>query len=154
MESFNRKTCELPGLESVWVEYQTRGYPRKLRREWDAAGPDEVLEIILRYIQAWNLLDLNGLALEVTEVRENYRERITLSQRKNDTSLPLAERRKAAQDYEAFYDALGNVEDSLIVWLIRSFQQFWIYELTQPRKKSSPPSTIISSETAALPQNS
>ena len=121
-ESFNRKTCEVEGFESLWVDFKTSGYPRKLRREWDAADSDGVLGIILRYVKGWNLTDVEGKPITLTPERP--------------TSL------------------LDDVEDAVVVWLIRDFQAFWLWELPQPRKNSSPPSTITSStETAALPKS-
>ena len=36
------KQCDLPGWESVWVQFRTTGYPFRLRREW--AEPREKIE--------------------------------------------------------------------------------------------------------------
>lgn len=46
---------------------------------------------------------------------------------------------------------LDEVEDSLVIWLVRAFRQFWRVELTQPRKNSSPPLPRLSTVTAAGP---
>ena len=121
-ESFNRKACEVEGFESLWVEFKTSGYPRKLRKEWDEAESDGVLSIILRYVKDWNLAGIDGKSITLTLERP--------------ASL------------------LDEVEDAVVVWLIRAFQSFWLWELPQPRKNSLPPSTITSSaETAALPKS-
>ena len=121
-ESFNRKACEVAGFESLWVEFKTSGYPRKLRREWDDADSNGVLGIIMRYVKDWNLTDIHGQPISLTPERP--------------TSL------------------LDNVEDSVVVWLIRAFQAFWLWELPQPRKNSLPPSTITSSTETAVPLKS
>ena len=58
---FGRKQCDLEGYETCWVEFKTSGYPRKLRREWDAANTSEaVWAIVGRYIADWHMLDLAG----------------------------------------------------------------------------------------------
>ena len=57
---FGRVDCNLPAFPGVWVEFKTSGYPRKLRREWDAAGLDETLVIVLRYVDAWHMVGLDG----------------------------------------------------------------------------------------------
>ena len=100
---YNLRVCPAPGLESVWVKFATRGYARKLRREWDAAKPDQMLEIVLRFVEAWSLTDING------------------------APIPLPAHPRAA-------DVLDDCEDALVIWLLREFQQFWLYELPNPKK--------------------
>ncbi len=63
---FNRKPCPIPGYEQCWAEYKTSGYPRKLRRVWDdTKDADATLEIVLSYVTAWSLVDLDGAAIEL-----------------------------------------------------------------------------------------
>ncbi len=60
LAEFGKKFCDVPGYTDCWVQFKTSGYPRKLRREWDAANVEQVLEIIARYISAQNLRDIDG----------------------------------------------------------------------------------------------
>ena len=47
--------------EGVWVQFKTKGYPFKLRREWESLTDDAaVLGIVLRYVESWSLKDVNG----------------------------------------------------------------------------------------------
>ena len=62
-ETFGLKTCDVPTYGHVWVQWKTSGYPRKLRREWDAANADATLAIVLRYVASWSLTDLDGAAV-------------------------------------------------------------------------------------------
>ena len=101
-EEFGSKVCDVPGFEGVWVRFATRGYPRKLRREWDDADADGVQRIVLRYVQEWNVSDVAGVAVV----------------------LPDGERPASLLD---------NVEDVVVVWLIRAFQRLWLVELLAPR---------------------
>ena len=103
-EEFGRKTCDVPGFEHVWVRFATRGYPRKLRREWDEADADGVQRIVLRYIQEWNVPDVAG------------------------APVPLP-----AAPAEHPSSLLDDVEDAVVVWLVRAFQRFWLVELLAPR---------------------
>ena len=98
---FNHKPCTLLGYEDCWVRFKTSGYPRKLRKQWDAEkDPDKVLGIVLSYVEAWHVKDIEGATIALS----------------SDVA------------------ALDNAEDALIVWLIRTFQQFWLFELPYPRK--------------------
>jgi len=106
-EEFGRKVCDVPGFEETWVRFATRGYPRKLRREWDEADADKVQCIVLRYVTAWNVPDVAGVAIP----------------------LPDAPAERPAT-------LLDEVEDSVVVWLVRSFQRFWLVELLAPRPNS------------------
>lgn len=63
---FGRKTCDLAGYEACWVQFKTSGYPRKLRKEWDATTTaDSVWSIVGRYLADWHLVDLAGQAVPV-----------------------------------------------------------------------------------------
>ncbi len=53
-----KKFCDVPGYGDCWVQFKTSGYPRKLRREWDAANADGVWAIVTRYTLDGSLLDL------------------------------------------------------------------------------------------------
>ena len=66
-DKFGLKRCDVEGYEHVWVELKTRGYPRKLRKEWDGADSNATLGIVLRYIAAWNMTDVEGAAVENTQ---------------------------------------------------------------------------------------
>lgn len=119
---FNHKTCDVPGYEHVWVQFRTSGYPRKLRREWDAAADvDATLAIVLHYVQAWGLTDLSGQPAALPAARP--------------WPLPagLTEAEHPAR-------CLDEVEDAVVAWLVRVFTQFWLVELTTPRPNSLPPS--------------
>lgn len=59
-ERLGLKRCDLPGFEHVWVQFRTSGYPFRLRREWDAADGRQTIAIVLRYVEAWNLPDVDG----------------------------------------------------------------------------------------------
>ena len=63
---FGRKFCDIPGYTDCWVQFKTSGYPRKLRREVDAADAAGVWAIIARYITASNIRDLDGAAVTLT----------------------------------------------------------------------------------------
>ena len=106
-EEFGRKVCDVPGFESVWVRFATRGYPRKLRREWDEADADGVQRIVLRYVQEWNVPDVAGAPVP----------------------LPAA----PAEPAGGRASLLDDVEDAGVVWLVRAFQRFWLVELLAPR---------------------
>ena len=108
-QEFGRAVCDRPEYAGVWVQFKTTGYPRKLRREWDAANADATLAIVLRYVIAWNVRDVDGA----------------------DVALPDGERPAALMD---------NVDEAVIVWLIRAFARFWLVDLTAPRPNSSAPS--------------
>lgn len=100
---FGRKFCDIPGYTDCWVQFKTSGYPRKLRREWDAAKEDSVTwEIIARYIAAWNIKDIDGGAVQ-----------------------PSAD-----------YAVVDNLEDAVVVWIVKTFQRFWLVELLTPRPNS------------------
>lgn len=100
---FNHKPCTVLGYEDCWVKFKTSGYPRKLRREWDKAPDiDACLKIILSYIEAAQLRDIEGAAIVLG----------------SDVS------------------ALDNAEDAMVLWLIETFKQFWLFELPYPRKNS------------------
>lgn len=63
---FGHKVCDVPTYEHVWAQFKTSGYPRKLRREFDAANADEMQRIVLRYVAAWHVTDLDGAAVANT----------------------------------------------------------------------------------------
>lgn len=101
---FGHKACDVPGHESVWVRFKTSGYPRKLRREWDATSDaDGTWAIVMRYVTDWHLVDVDGAPVE----------------------LPAGERPVTLVD---------NVEDAVVSWLMRAFTTFWLAELVAPRK--------------------
>jgi hypothetical protein len=60
MTEFGKKFCDVPGYGDCWVQFKTSGYPRKLRREVDAADSAGLWTIIARYISASYLRDLSG----------------------------------------------------------------------------------------------
>lgn len=110
---FGKKACIVPGYEDCWVQFKTTGYPRKLRDEWDGAigRPDSAAAdirwgIVLRYVEAWQLRDVDGESVALP---------------------PLAERTRAVLD---------NVEDAIVVNLPSVFLNFWINELTAARPNS------------------
>jgi hypothetical protein len=96
------KTCDVPTYAHVFIQFRTSGYPRKLRREWDAADANETLAIVLRYVESWNMTGVGG---------ENV---------PHGTDVAC----------------LDNVEDAVVSWLIRTFMQFWLFELPAPRPNS------------------
>ncbi len=105
--AFGLRHCPLPGYTDVWVQFKTSGYPFSLRRKWDEAKTDTAtLAIILPYVVAWNLTDVDGHPVE----------------------LPPAGERSI--------QTVENIEDGLLMWLIREFNTFWFTELLTPRKNS------------------
>ena len=68
-EELGKKVCTLPGYESVWVRFKTRGYPFKLRQEWRDTDDRGALDIILRYVMDANIPNGNGQPLEFMEPR-------------------------------------------------------------------------------------
>lgn len=102
MTEFGKKICDIPGYTDCWVQFKTSGYPRKLRREWDAADMAGAWAIVVRYTLAWNLRDMNN--------------------------QPVA----LGSDYAA----MDDVEDNMVTWIIRSFTNLWLVELTRPRPNS------------------
>ena len=135
---FNHKTCDVPGYEHLWVRFKTYGYPRKLRAEWDSAQPNRVIEIITRYVEAWEVVDLDGRHVDLGNARQNAIARAEIETRIVDLNLPIAERTKAKHELGAMPDALGDVEDAVIAWLVRVFLNYWINELIAPRKNLLP----------------
>jgi len=136
---FGYKTCDIESFP-FWVQFKTAGYPRKLRREWDSAGAEETIAIVLRYVEAWSITDLDGAPVDLVLARAQSLDRANTSTRANSVDLPIAERNKAKRELAALPDPLGNVEDGVVTWLVRAFVEFWLRELIQPRKNSSPPS--------------
>ena len=47
----------------AWVQFKTSGYPRKLRREWDAADYQGAWAIAARYIEGGQVADVDGQAV-------------------------------------------------------------------------------------------
>ena len=105
VSEFGTVYCHLPDYPGVWVRFATRGYPFSLRRTWDEVkGDDAVLSIILPRVTAGNMLDVDG----------------------NPISLP--------PDGERPTTLLDNIDDTVVIWLIRAFWRFWRIELSVPRK--------------------
>lgn len=103
---FGTKTCDVAGYEACWVQFKLSGYPRRLRREWDASdNADATWAIVMRYVTGWKLTDLAG----------------------NDVPLPDGDRPLSIVD---------DVEDAVVTWLTRAFIQFWLVELVAPRPNS------------------
>mgnify|MGYP003394147071 CR=1 FL=1 len=102
--------CDRPGYESVWVRFKTRGYPFRLRDEWRETNDVGALALILRYVVEWNLPDMDGNAI----------------------TLPSESPRSPS--------ILDNVEETLIVWFIGAFAQFWRVGLPSAEKNSPAPS--------------
>ena len=69
LEELGKVSCTLPGYESVWVRFKTRGYLFKLRQEWRDTDDRGALEIISRYIVDTNFPSGNGQPLEFMEPR-------------------------------------------------------------------------------------
>ena len=104
VSEFGTVYCHLPDYPGVWVRFATRGYPFRLRREWESASTDAALiGIILPRVTAWNMPDVDG----------------------NPIPLPSGERG---------IEILNDADDSLVVWLLRAFWRFWRIELPVPRK--------------------
>ena len=78
---FGKKFCDVPGYTDCWVQFKTAGYPRKLRREVDAADAAGVWAIVVRYIIASNLRDLSGNVVAPVEdlaCLDNVEDAVTL----------------------------------------------------------------------------
>jgi hypothetical protein len=105
--TFGVRHCPLPGLTDLWVKFKTSGYPFKLRKQWDAAKTDTAtLAVLLPYIVEWNLIDVDGQPVALPDVAERT------------------------------VETVANIEDALLMWLIREFTVFWFTELLTPRKNS------------------
>lgn len=126
-----------PDLPAVRVKFKTRGYPFRLRREWQEATDAKTLDIVLRYVEEWTLPDMDGVPLPLPPVDERKAPVMMVNKVPVLLSPPVFDR----------------VEDAIVVWLIRTFAQFWRWELTQPRPNSSPPSPATSADTAEAPTN-
>ena len=102
---FGTVACNLPDYPGVWVRFATRGYPFSLRRTWEeASGDAAVLSIILPRITVWNVADVDG------------------------QTIPLP------QNGERPTALLDNVDDAVVIWMIRAFWRFWRIDLSVPRK--------------------
>ncbi len=75
---FGKKFCDIPGYTDCWVQFKTSGYPRKLRKEWDAADPDQTWAIVARYIVASELKDVDGNIVAFTGDTSNVEEAVYL----------------------------------------------------------------------------
>ena len=103
--TFGVRHCPLPDFTEVWVQFKTSGYPFGLRRKWDEAKTDAAtLDVLLPYVVAWNMADVDGQPVELPPV--------------------------GARTIET----VSNIEDALLMWLIREFTVFWFTELLAPRK--------------------
>ena len=80
------------------------------------------------------MVDLSGAILDFADVRQNAVERAEVEKRAGDFSLSAGERTKAKKKLDEMPDALGDIEDAVLIWLIRTFKDFWLGELTAPRK--------------------
>jgi len=130
---FGYKTCDIEAF-SFWVQFKTTGYPRKLRREWDAANADETIAIVLRYVDKWSITDLDGEAVDLARARAEAQARAEANVKANNPALLAAERARAKYEHAQLPEPLGNVEDAAVTWLVRAFVEFWLRELTLPRK--------------------
>ncbi len=102
---FGTRHCPLPGYTDRWVKFKTSGYPFGLRRKWDEAKTDAAtLTIALKYVAAWNLTGIDGQPVELPA----------------DGTRPI--------------ELVDNIEDALLMWLIRDFVLFWFTEVLAPRK--------------------
>jgi len=106
-DEFGTRHCPLPGYTDRWVKFKTRGYPFSLRKRWDDAKTDTaIFGLILPYVVDWNLVDVDGQSVPVPTNSVDY----------------LAD--------------IGNIEDAVLMWLVREFNLFWFSELLAPRKNS------------------
>jgi hypothetical protein len=55
-----RVECDIAGQESRWVEFRSDRWPFKDRRRVLESFQVEALEVILSYITAWDLIDVDG----------------------------------------------------------------------------------------------
>ena len=74
--AFGKKFCDVVGYSDCWVQFRTSGYPRKLRREWTDANPEQTWDIVMRYVIDWNLRDLDGHILALTEDTGNVEDAV------------------------------------------------------------------------------
>lgn len=106
---FGMRPSTLPDFPDLWVRFATRGYPYSLARKWLDKNSDEMLLVMLGYVEEWNMIDLDS----------------------NPIALPEKEKRSP--------DLVDNVEDRILFWLVQQFQEFWQRDLRLPRKNSQPP---------------
>ncbi len=59
---------DVPEYPDAWVQFKTHGYPFGLRAQWDATRSDKtVMEIVLRYIDSWNLAGIDSQPIALPE---------------------------------------------------------------------------------------
>lgn len=99
------RRCTLVGFEDVFVKFKTRGYPFSLRKKWQEAVTHDDTALLL---------------ILPYVVAWNFRDIDG-----NPVELPEGDRATSLFD---------NIEDGLLMWLIREFNLFWFTELLAPRK--------------------
>jgi len=68
LSAFGTRRCDLPEFPDVFVRFHTIGYPFRLRRQWtDEDRADGLLEIILPHVAEWNLADLSGKPVSLSD---------------------------------------------------------------------------------------
>lgn len=66
--SDGRKQSPLAEYPDVWVEFKQSGYPFKLSRTLDKSkDATETIRIILGYVTAWNMTDVDGAMVELPD---------------------------------------------------------------------------------------
>ncbi len=87
--------CPIDEFPDVWAQFKTSGYPFSPSKTLDEPRAAEIsLEIILRYVVAWRIIDIDG----------------------NEVSLPdeVSARQASMMD---------NVDEVLATWLVKAFYE-------------------------------
>lgn len=135
-----RYTCDVPGFENNWIQFRPRGYTWKFRRQWQNEKHDErVLLMVLRNTTAWDLRALNGAALPLptAETLDEWQARLdNRRQRPSETAAEWQTRLAAEQiDVdEPVVTLFDDADEAVVIWLIRTFSRFVIWDATASPK--------------------
>lgn len=103
-QPFGRYVCDMPHWKNVWVQFKTYGYQFKLRQQWFDAQTDRAV-----------------LDLLLPHVQEWNMLTVTCY----PIDLPDSGRTS---------DMLDDVDEAVVLWLIRTFWKFWRTDLMEPPK--------------------
>ena len=105
VSEFSVYHCDVPEQPDALIKFKMTGYPFKLRRLWDEAKNDaEIMQLIMPRVASWSMLGAGG------------------------------EPFPSAQDCLSDIALLDELEETMLMWVTRSFVNFWRLKLIQPRK--------------------
>jgi hypothetical protein len=60
-----------PGRDDIWVQFKSGPYRMRTKREWDGLRDDKlVFPFLIKYIEAWSVVDVDGKAVDMPELPE------------------------------------------------------------------------------------